>query len=206
MKYRILLFLFIAFFWSNAQKVVQKTFASTEQKHITIDASNCFAIDLFTSTSNTLKVSGAMEGEYAQDLVIKLEENGQNLLISADFLPNFVNPNDKLSAHKVISIALKIEVPEYSWVRLDGSYTNVHAAGKYRQLQITLNDGDTYLNNVEEDVKVKSQKGDIFLSNAHGIVTTKSNYGHVTHNKVPDGEHTFELSSVEGDIWVNRTN
>ncbi len=206
MKYGILCLLLVTSLWCNAQKVVQKTFAATEQKYVTIDATNCFAITLVTTTSNTLKVSGAMEGEYAQDLVIKLEENGQNLLISADFLPNFVNPNDKLSAHKVISIALKIEIPEYSWVRLDGSFTNVHAAGKYKQLQITLNDGDTYLDKVEEAVKVKTQKGDIFLSNAQGVVHTNSNYGHVNLNKVPEGTFTFDLSSVEGDIWVNRTN
>lgn len=147
-----------------------------------------------------------MEGEYAKDLVIKLEENGKNIGVSADFLPSFKNPNDKLSAHKVISIVLYITLPEYMMASVHGTRTNVIGEGKYKDLSITLSDGNCTLFNFSGKTSVKTQTGEIVVNNAKGEVTTKSLYGKVKKGTVPSGEETYLLQSVEGTIIVNGSN
>lgn len=147
-----------------------------------------------------------MEGEYAKDLVIKLEEDGENIGISADFLPSFKNPNDKLSAHKVISIVLKVTLPEFMTTSVNGTHTNVTAEGKYKDLSITLSDGNCTLHDISEKASVKTQSGEISVIRARGDVTTQSTYGKVKKGIIPPGDEIYLLQSVEGTIIVNNNN
>jgi len=198
---------FIALALSNfglSQKLVEKTVVNPKTKFIEINGDKCFKISMLTHASNVLKVEATMEGEYAKDLALKVEEDGDNINISADFLPSFNAPNDKLSAHKVISIALKVTLPEHVNASVYGTTTHVWAQGTYKNLTISLADGNCTLNSVAESIDVKTQKGEISVSNAKGTVTVKSEYGKVYRGDVPEGFQTFTLHSVEGDIWVNK--
>ena len=145
-----------------------------------------------------------MEGEYAKDLSIALEEKGSNIRIGASFLPSFTPPNDKLSAHKVISISLSVTLPEYMQVKVYGNHSNVFAKGNYNDLSVTLADGNCTLNKIVEKVSVKTQKGEIVVHGARGTVDTKSDYGRVIKGNILKGEAYFNLYSVEGDILVNK--
>ena len=186
-----------------AQKLVEKTVLSPKTTSVLIHGENCFKIDLTTHTGDQLQVEATMEGEYAKDLAVKLEQNGDNFQISTDFLPSFNRPNDKLSAHKVISIALKISIPEYVKTDVFGTHTNVFAMGNYRSLNITLADGNCKLGSITENVNVRTQKGEILVGNAKGSVTAESKYGKVFMGNVPHGYEVFTLYSVEGDILIN---
>lgn len=198
-------FLFFVQFGAS-QKLVEKILVNPETKYIQIDGDKCFRLVLNTHQSDLLKVEASMEGEYAKDLVIKLEEDGENIGISADFLPSFENPNDKLSAHKVISIILQVTLPEFMTVSVYGTHTNVTAEGNYKDLSITLSDGKCTLHNISENASVKTQTGEIVVIKAKGEVTTNSTYGMVKKGFIPSGNETFLLQSVEGSITVNGHN
>ena len=137
--------------------------------------------------------------------MIGVEEDGSNVLISAGFQPNFVNPNDKLSAHKVVSIAMDISLPEYTQVTLFGTNANIIVTGLYKHLNVSLADGNCRLANVSETIEVKTQKGNIFLTAREGKIDAKSNYGDVINEAIPSGDSYYRLHSVEGDIQVKRT-
>lgn len=199
----ISVFLFTQFL--TGQKLIHKTISNPENQSIQIDTKNCFQVLLETSKEKELKVEAAMEGEYQKDLAVKIEEDGLNVLVSADFLPSFKAPNDKLSAHKVISIALKIVVPENCSVNVFGTNSKVLAFGKYRKLKISLATGDCTLNSVTENVEVKTQKGAINVITNRGKIDAKSIYGKVNLGKIPDGNSSYNLTSVEGDIYVIKT-
>ena len=158
-----------------------------------------------TSKNKELLVEAAIEGEYEKDLVVKIEEDGSNVLVSADFLPNFIAPNDKLSAHKVISIALKITIPEYCIVNVFGTNSKVEATGTYRNLKVSLDTGDCVLQNVIEQAEVKTQKGTITIKTKEGEIDAKSTYGTVKLSNIPEGNSRYKLSSVEGNIYVKKT-
>jgi hypothetical protein len=199
----ISVFLFAQFL--TGQKLIRKTIINPENQSIQVDTKNCFQVLLETSKEKELKVAATIEGEYQKDLVVKIEEDGLNVLVSTDFLPNFKAPNDKLSVHKVISIALKITIPENCSVNVFGTNSTVLASGIYRKLKISLATGDCTLNSVTETVEVKTQKGTINVVTNEGKIDAKSVYGKVNLAKIPEGNSSYKLASVEGNIYVNKT-
>ena len=201
----LLQFIFLFTQFVIGQKVVEKTILNPDKQYIQLDTKNCYLVDLSTSKGKELSVEASIEGEYSKDLAVRIEEDGVNVLVSADFLPNFIAPNDKLSAHKVISIALKITIPEYCNVTVFGTNSKLVTTGKYRQLKISLANGDCTLNNVTESVDVKTQKGTIRVVTSEGKVDAESTYGVVKLSKIPEGNFSYKLFSVEGDIYVNKT-
>ena len=204
---KTLLFLPALFFLVHlqGQKLVKKAFIGPRTESIQIDAQYCYRIDLTTSPTDEVQVSASIEGEYAKDLLVSIEEKGTTVLVSAGFQPIFINPNDKLSAHKVVSIALQIGVPEYKQVSVFGTNSNVNATGKYENLHITLSDGICMLENVSETVEVATQKGDIWLSAPKGHILAESTYGKVDPETIPFGHNQFILKTVEGDIHFKKT-
>lgn len=204
---RALLFLFVFFTLVHAhgQKLVKKAFIGPRTETIQIDAQYCYRIDLKTASSDEVQVTASMEGEYAKDLVVSIKQSGTTAMISAGFQPLFINPNDKLSAHKVVSIALEISVPEYKNVNVFGTNTNLYATGKYKDLNVTLSDGRCALEHVSETVSVTTQKGDILLYVPSGDIVAESTYGKVEKEPIPFGDNQFVLKTIEGDIFLTKT-
>ena len=160
---------------------------------------------MHTARTKQVQVEASIEGEYSKDLLISIEEEGTTVRISAGFHPNFINPNDKLSAHKVVSIALQITVPEFKDVSIFGTNSNVEIEGKYQNLDVKLSDGRCKLNNVSEMVEVTTQKGDIWLSADSGAILAESAYGQVENDQIPKGQNQYTLKTVEGNIHLRKT-
>ena len=188
---------------ARGQKVLHKTIVDSNVTSIVIDSGDCYQINLQTQKSKELEVNASMEGEYSKDLVVHLENKGTSLIVSTGFQPNFILPNDKLSAHKAVSIALDIVLPEYKSVKIYGTHSNVNVLGNYRSLTVKLSDGDCKLENVGETVDVTTQKGDIWLVTSSGLVEAASDYGKVYQSTLPIGDRQYRLNSKEGNIYVN---
>ena len=205
MRALVLLLTFLSICNLHGQKLVKKALVGPKIVSIHIDAQFCYQIDLSTSNKKEVEVEASIEGEYAKDLLITIKEEGPTVLIGAGFQPNFDNPNDKLSAHKVISIALQVSVPKYKEVHVYGTNSNVTVEGKYKKLDVKLDDGRCVLNNVIEMVDVTTQKGDILLSTSMGNIIAKSVYGKVYLDSIPQGYNQFILNTVEGNIRLQKT-
>ena len=188
-KFPIVLAILCFPFFAICQKKISKKIINAQRPHIQIDGGNCFRIDIETIAGNELIVEGSLEGEYARDLAIKLEEDGDNVLISTGFLPNFDAPNDKLSAHKIISIALSIRIPEYSQVQLFGTYSNITAKGIYNALDISVADGNCSLQAYAENTSIKTQTGEIVVTGTKGIVNARTKFGQVYRGNIPRGNY-----------------
>ena len=195
----------LCFFSTSGQKVLKKTLVDSHISSIIIDANNSFQLNLKTTSSDELQVDASIEGEYSKDLVVNLETKGKSIWVSTGFHPNFIQPNDKLSAHKYISIALNIKVPEYKEVTVYGTHANVNVKGDYQNLSIKLSDGDFNINEAGETVDVITQKGDIWLTAAAGVLQANSDYGKVFANPLPEGDKRYVLQSKEGNIYLNKT-
>lgn len=204
MKLIAISFAMLLSFFALGQKQLKKTLVNLESKSVQIDAKNSFKIDLSTTEGNEIVVDAKIDGEYHKDLIVKIEEDGSNVLISSGFQPNFINPNDKLSAHKVISIELKISLPKLMDVQLFGTRTNVAVEGLYRRLKIDLADGICSLFDPGENIAVKTQRGDIYLKTSSGTIDATSNYGKVIGKPLPSGNTLYTLQSVEGNIHLSK--
>ncbi len=196
--------LLLALQFSNAQKVIKKSIVNTDISHIRIDVKNCFGIDLATSDSDVLVIEAQFDGEYEKDLLLNISEKGSTIVVSADLQPNFVKPNDKLSAHKVISVALKVILPKQKDVHVFGSNCNVIATGVYDFLKVSLNDGRCDLINVSEAVEVNTHSGHISAKYSQAAIRAKSKYGKVIGTISKKGNSDYNLSTVTGDIHLKR--
>jgi len=200
----LVIFLILSVSILHAQKVIRKTIADPSSTRLLIDAEHCFKIELTTVESEELIIEAKIDGEYRNDLLINIEELDATIKLSAGFQPNFVKPNDKLSAHKVISIALKIKAPQSLDVHLYGTSCNVNAIGSYNSLRISLDDGICFLDTVSENTSVDSNSGDIHLKSKGATIEARSNFGKVTSDRIPYGNNYFRLSTVTGNIYLTK--
>lgn len=189
----------------QGQKLVKKAFVNNSISSIQINSQYCYQVDLNTVNTNEIHVEAEIEGEYSKDLVITIEENETTVLISAGFQPNFNNPNDKLSAHKIISIKLNVTVPNDKRVFIYGTNSNVTMKGNYKNLKVKLLDGNCSIDNVGDKVEVTTQKGNILLIADNGNIMAESTYGKVVKEYIPQGQNQYSLKTIEGNINLRKT-
>lgn len=188
-----------------AQKIVKKSIVNPEITALTFDVTNSFALSVDTVPGNEVLIEAIMEGEYGSEILINVRESGNTLLVNTEFQPHFKKPSDKLSAHKVISIALRVQLPERKRVTIFGTGCNVSAKGEYDTLKISLNDGRCHLENVVGAAKVATQSGTISVLAANAEIEAASRYGRVMRNQIPSGDSFYDVSSVSGDILFYKT-
>lgn len=201
---RIFILLFFTLNFLTAQKVIKKSIVDAAISSFQIDVSNCFKVAIQTSKNNEVIVEATIDGEYRKDLILNLQEEGSSVYISAGFHPNFKNPNDKLSAHKVVSIALEIILPAHKNVIAFGTSCTIHAMGAYNELNIRLNDGASHLTDIQGFAKVITQSGDISVKSKKAEIRSISKYGKVTSNEIPKGNNKYILNTVTGNIFLKR--
>lgn len=188
-----------------AQKKLHKTIRADDIALIQVEATNCFELNVHTLPGKEVLVEAEMEGEYSKDLDIDITTNGNTMLIEAIFNPGFENPNDKLSAHKVVSILLNITIPHSKDVEIYGTNTNVLIGGIYNELQVSLADGTCMLNNVHGNAQVKTQSGNIAILANAAEIQAESKYGKVEFNPIPVGKTNYKLQTVSGNIQLSKT-
>ncbi len=188
----------------NAQKIVKKSILNSEIASIALDVTNIFELSIDTSQGDEMVLEASIDGEYSQNLLVNVRESGNTLFVSTGFQPNFKNPNDKLSAHKVISIGLKLLVPQQKKVTISGAGCNVSAKGRYATLKVTLNDGSCHLESISGIAEVATQSGTISVLAASAKIRATSKYGSVGRNQIPSGDTFYDISSVTGNILLDK--
>lgn len=187
-----------------AQKIVKKTLVNPEILQINIDVGQCYDLKIQTIDTNEMAVEAIMDGEYKQDLVLQVFENGGTMHVATGFQPNFMAPNDKLGAHKVVSIALAINVPRSKNIHIFGTSCNVLAQGDFQHLKVALSDGRCELDHVSRSAEVTTLSGAIYAGITEGEVVAESKYGKVTRGAMAKGSNSYILRSVTGNIVINR--
>lgn len=197
-----IIFFLIGLSGLSAQKVIRKTLEDPEATYLEIDTANCFKLELSTSESREIVVEAQIDGEYRNDLLVRVEQHGPIVRISAGFQPSFVVPNDKLSAHKVISISIQVRIPEKMNVSVLGSSSNVLAKGDYNNLKVVLDDGNCSLREIHGVTHALTRSGDIDVNTKGALFNIKNKYGTIQSDNVPQGDDYFDLTTTTGDIHL----
>ena len=205
MKSLIIILIAFSFNFLVAQKIVEKSVLNDHISLININSENCYDVTLETTNTNDVTVSATIDGEYQKDLLLEIKEEASSVFITTGFSPTFTNPNDKLSAHKVISISLHIVLPNYKNVRVYGKSSNITASGKYKNIDISLSDGYCLLKNIKETISATTQSGNIIVESNNANVTAKSKYGEIVTDKLTKGNIIFNLSTITGNIHISKT-
>lgn len=192
-------------FGLRAQKKLQRVIFAQGISLVQLNSANCFKVEVHTSQGNEVAIEAEIEGEYTQDLDLKVNTNGTAILIEAGFVPSFENPNDKLSAHKVISILLKLTIPKNKDLEIYGTNSRVVIDGTYKGVKVALSDGVCQLNEVVGNVNVRTQSGSIDVMTKSAKIEANSKYGKVSPNQIPKGLSVYNLQTVTGNIELNKT-
>jgi hypothetical protein len=185
------------------QNRLSKTLLNTGIRSISIDASLCYRIVLETGNDDEVSVDAQMDGEYGNDLVVLFREEGSTLFIEPRFRPEFQLPDDKLGAHKVVSISMRIGLPPNQNVMLTGSTCDIQTSGRFRDLGIVINDGSCQLGHSAENTKVRTGSASIRATVGKGVVEARSGFGEVSLDPIPQGDHHMQLMSTRGNISVH---
>lgn len=187
-----------------AQKQLLRTFDSGLLTKVYIDADKVFEVILEEHHGKELEVEVNIEGEYQNEMLLGTQREGSTLYLKGVFSPSFEDPNDKLSAHKVLSVRLKLRVPRHLNVELTGLSTRVVASGYFDDLSIQTDKGPVFLNRPEGVVKARTMGGVIRVREFEGFASATSSYGRVIRGAVSKGMASLVLRSVNGDIYINK--
>ena len=198
-----LLFLFVVNLLS-AQKVVKKSIINPDIEVVNLDVSDIYQISVNTVIGNEMFVQASIDGEYSKEILLNVDHSGNTLFVNSGFFTNFIKPNDKLSAHKVMSVALSVSLPEHKRVHIYGTECNVTAKGNYDTITITLSDGRCALVNLQGIAKVTTQSGNISILADSGKINALSKYGSIGKNNIPLGDTFYDLRTVTGDILLDK--
>lgn len=188
----------------QGQKRVRKTILDPAVESVVIDGSQCHQLSLETADTDQVLVEAEMDGEYQNEVLVFAETLGNTLRIGTGLSPTFEMPNDKLGAHKVLSVKLRVVLPPHQRVTFAAGSCRVETRGNFRDLKIHIAGGLILLAHTADHTEVLTASAPIRAKIGQGQVEAHSRYGHVEQEPIPAGSARFILNSTTGNIQITR--
>lgn len=187
------------------QKQMQYRILAEELKGIYIDSDEVFQIRVQASKIQEFKITAEVEGETFESVLVDPKQENDLWRIYIKRSIGFKAFDDKLAAHKVISIVLNIEIPENKelWVR--SSLASLWAEGTFKYLNVNLMSGDCNLINYLGDGVINTLRGSIYIETSNAQVEAISRNGNNETENKSDGKYHLKLKSVDGNIRVSQS-
>ena len=191
----------------NAQKTLSRSYSASGIENILIDGNGVHLLKVRAAKVKAISVRVRLEGETSEEIGIKEQLKGDRLQLGFGSWPFAKMYNDKLSAHKVVSVEVVITIPENMFVSLTSNTTAVVAQGKFRFLYVDIEDEDCLLKNFLGGASLKTNRGRITIKTQQPQVTVKaaSTYGTVINSVKTGGKYRITAKSVHGDITLQQT-
>ena len=189
----------------NAQKVTREVLDASDIQKIEIFTDEVYKISLHTSKTGKIAISTRSEGEYYNNIFLNTKVEKHTLKLTTSYLEALTGGYDKLSAHKVISMEIELEVPENMQVFISSNLASVVARGSYGDFYADLRSGYCRLLSFKGNAIVNTYKGNIYVEMASGYVEAESRNGVVRVPQEISGNNLLKLKSINGDISVLKT-
>ena len=190
-----------------AQKQLMQSYSNPEISGVYINSNEVFEIRLNAQPVSGITVTTLIEGETFESSLLQTVVEDGILKITTGRTPDFVPYNDKLSAHKVLSIVLEITVPEGLDIDIYSTLASVDGKGKFGKVQMNLGRGGCRLEGFRfrESAQINTLTGSINIATETTSVIAQSRNGVVVIPKgFPVGED-LTLQSIQGDITVRKS-
>lgn len=190
----------------KAQKVIEKEFSSEEIYKLSIVDDAIFKIEIQSSENSTIKISANISGEKSESIIIEEKIVEGILSLKTGFAPFFSLENDKLAAHKVMAIELKITVPSTISIEIKSKLASVFANGTYKNLAVSIENSNCDLQNFSGNAHLKTISGNITVianNTVSGIAVSKN--GILKNELSKNGKFLVEAESINGIISLLQT-
>jgi hypothetical protein len=203
MKSSLTLLFFILIITScYSQKNTTRIFDAQNIKQLYVDTDEVYKITIKTSKTDKVTLTSHAEGEYFNDISLNMLVESNRMILTSSFNEILQGGFDKLSAHKVFSLELTLEIPESIDVIIESNIASVLGSGVYKNLQIELQSGYCKLDPFLGDAIVNTYKGSIHVVTNNATIIANSRNGRLQMPSDLSGKNKIKLTSIDGDISV----
>ncbi len=201
------IFFFVISVEGYSQKDLSRTYFAEGVENILIDGNGVHTLKIHASNVEYISVNVHLEGETSEEIVIREQIQGNQLSLGFGSWPLAKAYNDKLSAHKIISVEVLITIPENLFVSIASNTAGVYAKGTFRSLHIDIEDKNCAVHTFNGDATLKTNVGNIMvlIDNNTTVAEAETTYGTVKTNLGATGIFTIFAESVHGDITLQQT-
>jgi len=201
----ILFFLFLGNVFS--QKVIKREFNTSGISIIEITSDVIYHITIRSEKTNSIKIKAQIEGENYENVVLSILKKHNSLQINTPFTPFFEVKNDKLAAHKLISIELELIVPDTLEIKIKSAIASLTTSGSFKEISANLEGGNCQLNNFKGNATLKTKQGFITVyANKEVVGRAVSKKGTVVNElstkRSNNSKYRIEAQSFKGNISV----
>ena len=205
MKNWLLLFLLISTGIVAAQRDTREILDAEKIQKIRIETDEVFKIEITAGNSPGIKIKTHSEGEYYNEIALQTEIVQEELIITTQYPQILSGGYDKLSAHKVFSLEIEMQVPEGMEISLKSNIASLITHGKFSSVTANLNEGYCQLLNFEGAAVINTFNGNILVETSRGIIEANTRHGKVDIPEFLPGRNPLRLTSIEGNILVRKT-
>lgn len=187
------------------QKNVQEIMEGKGIKGILITSDQIFKIGVFTTKTDKITIKSEISGETFETMAIASALENGILEISVTRSPFFKDRDDKLAAHKVMSVVLNITMPEGLEFWVDSSLAAVKMQGVYGHIELNLGRSDCRLDHFRGSGTINTRSGNINVNTQNCIIDASSRHGKENIKSMALGGHHLELKTIAGNITVTQS-
>ena len=203
---KIICYIVVLFFLipeGSAQKIIEKSWDGEGIERINVVSDQIFNIKIVSDESETIDVIAKIEGEHSENVVLNVSEDKSTLSLSTGYSPYFKLANDKLAAHKVISIEIELHIPENLQVFVKASIASVETNGSFEEIHLELGNGNCLLKDFEGGAHINTRNGNITVYARETVSATgKTKTGTLQNELLTGGVFSIMAQSVNGDITL----
>ena len=189
----------------HAQRDTREIFNASGIESIDILTNEVFKITITATNTDRIRLITHSEGEYFNQILVQTKVDNGNLSLKTSYPQELTGGFDKLSAHKVFSLELELEIPENLEISVDSNIASLITTGSFNQLTANLKDGFCDLRDFAGNATINTYDGNIWVETGSGLVDAESRNGKVELPKYLRGRNPIKLKSIDGNILVLKT-
>jgi hypothetical protein len=192
-----------------SQKIIEREIDVSNFNGIEIITKTIYSIKISTTKTEKVSIQTKIEGENFEQVMLTVFTENNLLKLDAVYPSYFEATDDKLAAHKVLAIEMKVIITEGFSVYINSSLASVSGNGNYKNFDSFLNEGNCLLENFTGNANLQTKKGWIhvfvneYLSESF-YAEAKSKKGKVINTLAGSGKYKIYAESVMGNISLQK--
>ena len=204
MKRILLLLLIMSSSYVTAQKNTREIISAENISAIHINTDEVYLINIVTTNTSEIRIRTHSEGEYFDDIILESAVKDGRLKIKTRYPERLTGGYDKLSAHKVFSLEIEMEVPDNLEVIISSNIASVQGRGEFKTIYADLKQGYFKMLDFKGSAVVNTFTGNIYMETSSGLIEANSRNGKVDIPEFLPGRNPLRLTSIDGDIMVRK--
>ena len=189
-----------------SQKLVEKQLDATRFEHIIISSEIINTLVIMSEATDQIRIVNKVAGENYENVILTTSEENKTLKIGTSYSPYFIAENDKLAAHKVMSIDIELTLPNFLFVEVHTPIASISVKGNYSNFHAYLENGDCQLNNFLGNAAIKTKQGNIEVHAKENVSGRAFSANGSVVNYLPGkAKYTIIAESRDGNISLLQT-